>query len=48
MKRHVDVLAPHAGSQSVDSVVRKFDGLAWRAERHRSEHRAKNFLLSNN
>ena len=42
---HVDTLAPDASRQSIDCVVRQLDCLTGRAECHRGQHRAENFLL---
>ena len=41
----VDVLSPDAGGQPVARVVGQRDGLGWRAERHRHQHRPEHLDL---
>src|SRR5690606_28005201 len=48
MKGEIDVLTPYRGGQTVARVVGQFDGFFRIAERHRGQHRAEHFLLSEN
>ena len=47
MQGYVDALAPDARGQAIHRVIRKLNRLAGRAECHRGQHRAENFLLRN-
>src|SRR5579871_2445795 len=45
LESDIDVLAPHARSQSVHRVVGQFHRFTWSSERHRREHWTENLLL---
>src|SRR5579871_1908243 len=45
IQRQIDIIAPDAGRQAIARIVRQRHRLFWRAERHRNQHRPKDFLL---